>query len=108
MECEGATGLHGLPSILKGQRLIENIHVICLQETRGKNEFVQALRLSHTQFHMVGNFLDDQINAGSSVILIRKIRLHNDARRPTQIFTQNGRDHLVKINSRERSKVIAK
>ena len=42
------------------------------------NEFVQALLVLHTKFRMVGTFLNGQVNAGGSAILIRKTLLHGD------------------------------
>ena len=66
-------------------------------DTGGKL-FFQALRVLHTQFHMVGAFVNDHVNAGGSAILILKSLLH-DIAVLTHLVTQQGRDHIVKISS---------
>ena len=60
----------------------------------------------HTQFHMVGALINDQVNARGSAILIRKALLHDDAVL-AHLVTLQGRYHIVKISSRERSVLIA-
>ena len=46
--------------------------VFVLQETHGKIEFLQASPFLDTQFHKLGTFVNDQVNAGGSAMLIRK------------------------------------
>ena len=64
----------------------------------GKIEFLLALLARHTQFDMLGTFVNDQVNAGGSAILIRKTRLHGETVLK-QVITQQGRDQVVKIQS---------
>ena len=50
------------------KRLTVKNDVICLEETRGKDEFLQALQVLHTQFRMFGTFVTDNVNAGGSAL----------------------------------------
>ena len=52
------------------KRLADKNDVVCLQETHGKDEFLQALQVLHPQFRMFGTFIPDNVNAGGSAILI--------------------------------------
>ena len=88
------------------QRLCENNDGICLQDTQGKTEFLQALLVLHTQYHMVGKVVNDQFNTGSSAILVRKTLLHGDTVR-THVIAQMGQDHFVEIRSENRLLIIA-
>ena len=54
------------------KRLTYKSDIICLQETHGKDELLQALQVLHTQFRMLGTFINDKVNAGGSTIFIRK------------------------------------
>ena len=41
------------------QRLCESSDIECFQETHGKTEFFRSLSTIHTQWHMVGTFVED-------------------------------------------------
>ena len=53
-------------------RLARNNDVICLQETHGKGEFLQAGQVLVLQFRLFGTFTPSNVNAGGSAILICK------------------------------------
>ena len=59
------------------QRLYENSDVICLKETHGKIKLLQPSFVLHTQFRMVGTFVNDHVNAGGSAMFSRKTLLHD-------------------------------
>ena len=46
--------------------------IICLQETHGKDEFLQSIQVPHTQFRMFDSFVQDKVNAGGSAIFIHQ------------------------------------
>ena len=54
------------------QRLTEKNDIVCLHEAHGKDVFLQALQVQHTQFRMFGTFIPKNVNAGGSAVLIRK------------------------------------
>ena len=54
------------------KRLTDKNDVNCLQETHGNDEFLQAFQVLHTPFRMFGTFINDNVNAGGSAILICK------------------------------------
>ena len=54
----------------------------------------------HTQCHMLGTCVNDQVNAGGSAMLFRRKLLHGDAVL-THLVTQKGRDHLVKSHRKQ-------
>ena len=80
--------------------------VFVCKRRQGKTEFLQALLVLHTQYHMVGKFVNDQFNAGGSAILVRKTVVHGDTMR-THVIAQMGQDHFVEIRSENRLLMIA-
>ena len=82
-----------------------NNDIFCLQETHGKDEFLQALQVQHTQFRMFGTFVSDNVNAGGSAIFIHK-NLLPDGAIINHVTTCQGRDHIVTIRSGESVLVI--
>ena len=87
------------------RRLHDSNDVICLQETHGKIEFLQALLVIRS-FTKVKAFVNDQVNTGGSPTIIRKTLLYDDTM-VTHVTTQIGRDHFVKIHSATRFLMIA-
>ena len=63
--------------------------VVSLQETHGKEEFLQALQVLHTQFRMFGTFVFENVNAGGSAIFFHK-NLLPDRAIVTHEFTCQG------------------
>ena len=88
-------------------RLARKSDIICLQETHGKDEFLQAIHVLHTQFRMFGTFTPNNVNASGSVILVHKDLLPDHACVSHEITSQ-GRDHNVTIRSGEGVLVIVK
>ena len=75
-------------------RLTGDNDVICLQETHGKDEFLQSIQVLVPQFRLFGTFIPSNANAGGSAILIRTSLLPNHAL-VTHEITCQGRDHIV-------------
>ena len=50
-------------------RLARNDDIICLQETHGKDEFIQAVQVLDTQFRLFGTFMLNNVNAGGSAAM---------------------------------------
>ena len=87
------------------KRLADKNDVVCLQETRGKEEFVQALQELHSHLRMFGKFIPDNVNAGGSAILIHKGLLPDHAVIAHET-TQQERDHVIRIRTDESAPVI--
>ena len=87
------------------KRLTDKNDVICLQETRGKGEFLQDLQVLHTQFRMFGTVIIDNVNAGGSATFIHKSLLPDHAV-VTHEITSERRDQIVKIQSGESVLVV--
>ena len=82
------------------KRLAEKSDVVCLQETHGKDEFLQAQTVLHSQFRMFGTFIPDNVNAGGSAILIHEGLLPDHAVIGHE-STQQERDHVFRIRTDE-------
>ena len=82
------------------ERLADKNHVVCLQETHGKDEFLQALQVLHSHFRMFGTFIPDNVNAGGSAILIHEGLLPDHAVIAHET-TQQERDHVIRIRTDE-------
>ena len=87
------------------KRRVDKIDVVCVQETHGKDEFLQALQVLHTQFRMFGIFMLDIVNAGGSEMFIRKHLLPDQAV-VTHEVTYQSRDHIIKVQFGESFLVI--
>ena len=79
-------------------RLARNNDIICLQETHGKDEFLQAVQVLFPQFRLFGTFPLNKVNAGGSAIFIHK-NLMPDGAIVNHMTTCQGRDHIVTITS---------
>ena len=72
VEYERASWFDWLLSTLKGTEAYlphavgQENDVSCLQETHGKDEFLQAIHVLHTQFRMFGTFTPNNVDAGGS------------------------------------------
>ena len=75
------------------KRLTDKNDVVCVQETHGKDEFMQPLQVLQTQFRMFGTFMSDNAHAGGSGMFIRK-NLLPDRVAVTHEGTYQGRDHI--------------
>ena len=75
-------------------RLARNNDIISLQEAHGKDEFLQAVQILHTQLQLFGTFTLNNVNAGGSAIFIHK-NLLPDGATVTHVTTCRGRDHIV-------------
>ena len=53
-------------------RLAKNNDALCLQEIRGKDEFLQAIQVLVPQFRLFGTSIPNNISAGGSAICIHK------------------------------------
>ena len=53
-------------------RLARNDDIICLQETHGKDEILQAVQVLFHLFQLFGTFTLNNVNAGGSAMLIHK------------------------------------
>ena len=101
MEYERTSWFHCLFSNLQGTSIFARKNdIICLQETLGKNEFLQAIQVQHTQFRMFRTFVLDNVNPGGSTIFIHKNILPDHATVSHEITCQ-GRDHMVTMRSDE-------
>ena len=49
--------------------------IICLQETHGKDEFLQSIPALHAQFRMFGTFMLNSVNAGGSSCFTMRLSL---------------------------------
>ena len=87
------------------KRLIDKNDVVCVQETHGKDGFLQALQVLQTQFRMFGTFMLDNAHAGGSGMFIRK-NLLPDRAAVTHEVTYQGRDLAIKVQSGESLLVI--
>ena len=87
------------------RRPARNNDIICLQETHGKDEFLQAVQISHTQFRLFGTFTLNNVNADGSAILIHKNTLPDGAT-VTHVTTCQGRDHSLTKRSGESVLVV--
>ena len=87
------------------KRPTENNNVICLQEVRGKDEFLQDIQVWAPRFSLYGTFLPGNVNAGGSAICIHKDLLSDDAI-VTHVITCQGRDHVVNVRSGRRNLVV--
>ena len=79
-------------------RPARNNDIICLQQTHGKYEFVQAVQVLHTQFRLFGTFTLNNVNAVGSAVVIHK-NLLPDGSIASHLTTCQGRDHIVPIRS---------
>ena len=52
--------------------LTRNNDVICLKETHGMDEFLQAVQVLVPQFRLFGTFTPNSVNAGGSAFFVRK------------------------------------
>ena len=86
------------------ERMLENNDVSCLQETHGHIEFLQALSVLHTQFHMLGTFYP---RPGQRATLIRETLPHGDTAVLTHVVIHQVRDQLANIHSENGSLTIA-
>ena len=77
-------------------RLARNNDIICLQETHGKDEFLQAIQVLVPQFRLFGTFIPNNVNASGSAIVIHK-NLLPDGAIVTHVTTCQGRDHIVTV-----------
>ena len=98
-------GLHGsaafAPHNAPGNTSIaRNNEIICLQETFGKDEFLQAVQVQYTQFWLFGTFTLNSVHAGGSAIFIHK-NLLPDGAIVNHVTTCQGRDHVVTTRSGE-------
>ena len=85
--------------------LAKNNDIICLQETHGKDEFLQSIQVLHTQFRLFGTFMLNNVNAGGSAIFIHKSLL-SDGAIVNHMTACQGRDHIVTIRSGESVLVV--
>ena len=69
-------------------------------------KFSRALSTIHTRFQMVGTFVEDQVNAGGSAMLVRKYPLEGGSVLE-HVVTHVGRDHLITIRAEIKSLMIA-
>ena len=79
--------------------------VVCVQETHGKDGFLQTPQVLRTQFRMFGTFMPDNAHAGGSGMFIRKNLLPGRAA-VTHEVTYQCRDHIIKVQSGESLLVI--
>ena len=89
------------------KKLFDNNNILCLQEVRGRDEYLQAIQVLAPRFlfFWVGNFFPGNENAGGSAICIHKDMLPEEAI-VTHLITCQGRDHTVNIQSGRQSPVI--
>ena len=80
-------------------------NVICPQETLGKDEFLQALQVLHTQFRMFRTFVTDNVNAAGSAIFIPE-HILSDHAVVTHDVTCQGRDDIIRLQSGENASVV--
>ena len=71
---------------------------ICLQETHGKDEFLQAVQVLVPQFRLFGTLIPNNESAGGSAIFIHE-NLLPDGAIVTHVTTCQGRDHIVTTRS---------
>ena len=81
-------------------RPARNNDIICLQETHGKSEFLQAVQVLLPQFRLFGTFTLNNVNAGGSAIFTHK-NLLPDGAIVSHMTTCQGSDHIVTIRSGE-------
>ena len=79
-------------------RLAKNNNIICLQESDGKLQLLQAIQVLVPQFRLCGTLILNDLNAGGSAICIRKC-LSPDGTMVTHVVTCQGRDHTVNVRS---------
>ena len=74
---EGLIGSHASSQLSREKkhnyltRLAKNNDVFCLQETHGKDEFLQAIQALAPQFRLDGTFVPNNVSAGGSAMCIQ-------------------------------------
>ena len=113
--CGASRGLIGSPASSQLSRERKHVYltglakkndIICLQETHGKDVFLQAIQVLVSLFRLCGTFIPDDVNAGGSATCIHKSLLPDGAI-VAQMVTCQGRDHIVTIHSGRSVLVIA-
>ena len=76
-----------------------------LQETHGKDEFLQAIQVLAPRFRLYGTSIPNNANAGGSGTCIHKDLLPDEAL-VTRVVTCHIRDHIVNIRTGGRNLVV--
>ena len=93
------------PNSIISKKLLNHNNIICLQEVRGKDEFLQAIQVLAPRFRLFGTFLLDNENAGGSAICIPRDLLPHEAI-VTHLIPCHGRGHFVTNRTERYSLVI--
>ena len=64
--------LRNLPAKESTTQRTQNKDIVCLQDTRGKDEFLQAIQVLAPRFRLHGTFTPDNVNEGGSAFCIHK------------------------------------
>ena len=78
--------------------MAKNNDINCLEETHGKDEFLQAVQVLFPQLRLFGTFTLKNFKAGGSAKFVHK-NLLPDGAIVTHVTTCQGRDHTVTIRS---------